>query len=424
MKRVLIIGYLHPYTRTGGSFRVLPLARYLPEFGWEPVVLTPFLLKKVEPPFRVVETGYRDAMALWQRLFALDKNKDVKREVQGRLKAFSRNHLVEFFLNRIGEIVNYPDSHRGWKPFALETGKKLLREEKFDALISCHPTFSHIVTGELKEVSGLPWVADFPDLWSRNHNYSYSPLRRFFDTRLEWKTLVPADVLTTVSEPWAETLRSLHKGKRVYAITHGFNPEEVNEPPTKLTANFTITYTGTVYSERQDVTKFFRVLRDLISTRVMDPDDVSVRFYGNQERWLEKVSDSYGLSSIVKQFARVPWEVALQRQRESQLLLVLAWEDTKERGVYGGKIFEYLGARRPILATGGTGDDVIGELLQETQAGVRTATIAEIKTELEQFYQEYKLKGRVDFHGRQEAIDNYSYREMARRFSRILDSVT
>lgn len=422
MKRVLIIGYLHPYTRIGGSFRVLPLARHLPEFGWEPVVLTPFLLKKAELPFRVVETEYRDAMAFWRRLFKLDKNQDLKREVQGRLGAIARNPLSEFFMNRIGEIVNYPDSHRGWKPFALETGKELLRKEKFSALLSCHPTLSHIVTRELKEISGLPWVADLPDLWSRNHNYQYTPLRRYFDTRLELKTLSPADVLTTVSEPWAETLRDLHKGKQVYSITHGFNPDEVNEPPVALTSKFTITHTGTIYPEGQDPSKLFAALRALISDGTIDPVNIEVRFYGSYLNWLDKEIEKYGLSSIAKQYGQLPRSEVMERQRESQLLLSLKWENPEQRGWHSGKIYEYLAARRPVLAIGGS-EDVLKDLIDETKAGSCAFSVEDIERKLRELYREYRQKGAITYYGIESKLDKYSHREMARRFAEVLNQI-
>ena len=120
-RNVLIIGFLHPYTRPGGSFRVLPLARYLPEFRWNPIVLTPQLLEEVNLPFRVVETEYQDVFRFWQRMLHLDEKQTYKRQLQKRLGSTSRSHLVEFMLNRVGEVVNYPDPYRGWRPFALDT---------------------------------------------------------------------------------------------------------------------------------------------------------------------------------------------------------------------------------------------------------------------------------------------------------------
>lgn len=419
MKTVLVIGFLHPFMRSGGSFRLLPLSKHLPEFGWEPVVLTPALLEKPVLPFRIVETPYRDTLGFWKKLFGFNLDNDIKRQIKERFGTSSKNSLVDFMLTCGGEIINYPDSHKGWKPFAIKAGNELLQHEKIDAIISCHPLISHIIASRLKAKHRIPWVADFPDLWSQNHNYSYGPIRRMIDRRLEIRTLTQADALVTVSQPWAEQLSTLHKGKPVYTITHGFDTEEVNNPPAKLTAKFTITYTGSIYTEQQDPSKLFAALKDLISDGTIDPDGIEVRFYGHQHKWLDKEIEQYGLSDITRQYGNISRQVVLERQAESQLLLILKWEDPQQRGWHSGKIFEYLAARRPILATGGS-DDVIKDILDETRAGIYAFTIEDIKGILKELYREYRLKGGIAYHGIESKLSKYSHREMTRRFTEIL----
>jgi len=135
---------------------------------------------------------------------------------------------------------------------------------------------------------------------------------------------------------------------------------------------------------------------------------------------VERQINDYGLAGIVKQNGIVPRQIALQRQRESQLLLLLKWEDPKERGTHTAKVFEYLAARRPILATGGS-SDVVDELLNETNAGICASTVEGIKNTLKELYREYKLRGEVAYQGDESEINKYSYREMVRKFSEILD---
>jgi len=245
-------------------------------------------------------------------------------------------------------------------------------------------------------------------------------LRRVLDRRLELQTLSTADALVTVSQPWADKLSALHKGKVTYAITNGFDPETVNIAPAKLTDKFTITYTGTIYARKHDPAKLFAALRDLISDRVIEPNDIEVRFYGVMAGWLEKEIKQYGLSSIVNLYGKVPKDVALQKQRESQLLFITKWKDPQERGAYSGKIFEYLAARRPILAADGS-DDVVTNLLDETKAGIDAPTIEDIKEALQKLYQDYKLRGEIAYNGIDSKINKYSHREMAKKFSEILD---
>ena len=431
MKKVLIIGYLHPFTYSGGSFRPLPLAQYLPEFGWEPIVLTPTLLGRAVLPFRIMETPYRDALGFWKKLFGFDLNKDIRRQVKERFGVTSKKSLLDFILTRSGEILNYPDSHKGWKPFALEAGNRLLQRENIDAIISCHPVAtSHIIASTLKAEYGTHWIADFADLWSQNHNYGYGHIRKMLDTRLELKTLSNADALVTVSEPWARKLRTLHnpwarnlrklrKGKPVYTITHGFDPTEVNSPPASLTTKFTITYTGTIY-EKHDPSKLLTALQHLILNSSIDSDDIEVRFYGHKNVWLDKEIEYYGLLGIIKQYGLVSRDIAVEKQRESQALLRFKLEDPQELGNYSGKLFEYLAARRPILATGGT-KDVDCELLDETKAGVCALTVEDTEKVLEELYREYKLKGKIAYKGEETELNKYTHQEMTRKFSEVLD---
>jgi stalled ribosome alternative rescue factor ArfA len=408
MKKVLIITQLaHSPTRIQG------LSKYLPEYGWEPIVLTAKTeIKQVAEiklqDTRIIETGGYTSTYGKKRLSSKKYSK-----IRPYLKAVYKYYK---------EIRYYPDREKNWKPFALKEAEKLLKNEKIDAIISSSsPVISHIIAHELHRRYSIPWVADFRDLWTQNHDYPYGPLRRLFEKRLELGTLSTADALVTVSEPWAKKLGALHK-REVYAITNGFDPDKMSNGKADLTSKFTITYTGQIYT-KQDPSKLLLALRDLISHEAVDSKDVEVRFYGPENRVLEKKITEYQLSGIARQYGVVPREISFEKQRESQLLLLLRWEDPRERGWHSGKIFEYLAAKRPILATGGA-EDVITELLNETEAGVDAQTVEDVKDTLKRSYTEYKLKGEVSYQGKVEKINKYSYREVARKFAEVINTVT
>jgi glycosyltransferase involved in cell wall biosynthesis len=398
------------------------LAKYLPEFGWEPVILTSSL-GKVSLPCSVIETPYRDVLAFWKRLFGLNPNVQIRRQINDRLGVSYQNRPVNFFLTRIGELVSYPDLDRGWKPFAVKAGSEIIQKDGVDALLSSSmPIISHLIARDLKMRYKIPWLADFRDLWTQNANYSYGPLRKLIDRRLELKTLSSADSLVAVSKPDAEKLGQLYKEKPVYPITNGFDPSEINSPPADLTAKFTITHTGSIYPRGHEPSRLFTAVRDLISDGTIKPDDIEIRFYGPKESWVEKEISNYGLSGIATQNGIVPRDSALEKQRESQLLLLLKWEVLEDPGGYSGKTFEYLAARRPILATGGF-RDVVDELLSETSAGICAPTAEDIKNTLKELYQEYKLKGGIAYHGEEASVNKYSHREMAGKFAEILNNL-
>ncbi len=426
MKKVLIIGTIWPYQP--GAARVPGLAKYLHEFGWEPIVVTPPLGAKPDVQFRIMETGYKSALDFWLRLFRLNSNAStsVREQVKQRLGVKSqksiRRSLIDFTFTRLLEIIDYPDLNRGWKRPAIRAGRELFQKEDIKAIISSSPPImGNLIARELKERYKIPWLADFPHIWSQDDvSLSYSSLRRMFDRRLELKTLAKADALTTTSEPLAAKMRTLHKEKPIYAITHGFDPDTVNTPPDKLTDKFTITYTGTFAPVLREPTMLFAALKSLLAKGIMEQDKVEVRFYGQEASWIDDEVEKYGLTGVVKQYGKVPMPVAQAKQRESQLLFNPKRNDPQEAGIHSIKILEYLAARRPILAIGRY-RDVVDELLTETGSGVCASSVEETVQVLERAYQEYRGKGEVAWHGEESKINNYSHREMASKFSQILD---
>jgi hypothetical protein len=429
MNKVLIVTYHFPPRPTVGGLRPLGLARYLPEFGWQAVILTAALPGRPDPKFEVVETPRRDSavLRLGSRLFGLNTEQPLMAQtaqLKNKLRIRSERSPLDVLLTAVGEVTAYPDPQKGWRAYAVEAGGNILRQQHVKAIISTSPPATgHIVARILKDEFKVPWIADFRDLWTQNYYYPYGRLRRMRERRLELRTLAAADALVTVSQPAADDLGSLHRQKPVHGIPNGFDPGEVNAAPSKLTDKFTITYTGNLYPGKQSPEPLFVALRDLISAGSIDAKDMEVRFYGPQAGWIDRQAERYGLTDVVKQFGTVPREIALNKQRESQLLLLLKWNDTRQRGAYLAKIFEYLAARRPVLAVGGF-PDVVDELLNDTRAGVSGQTGEEIKALLLPLYQEYKSGGTVTYRGDEAEIDKYSHREMARKFASILDGLT
>ena len=428
MNRVLIIAYHFPPRATVASLRPLGLAKYLPEFGWQAVILTAALPGRPDPQFEVVQTQRRDSLALrWgRRLFRLDPEQTLMAQIaqlKNKLHIRSERSPLDVLLAAVGEVTAYPDPQKGWRAYAVQAGGDILCQGSIKAIISSSPPVTgHVIASRLKERWGIPWVADFHDLWTQNYYYPYSPLRRNIERRLELKTLASADALVTVSAPAAGDLGSLHSQKPVHTIPNGFDPAEANTNPGSLTGNFTITYTGNLYPGKQTPEPLFAALRDLITDGSMDAGDIEVRFYGPRAGWVDRLAERYGLTDAVRQFGMVAREAALNRQRESQLLLLLKWNDPGQRGMYSAKVFEYLAAGRPVLAVGGF-PDVADELLAETGSGVWGQTAADVKPLLLRLYREYRSAGAVGYGGDGAAIDKYSRREVARRFAQLLDGI-
>ena len=422
-KRVLIITYYFPPRPGVASLRLRGLAKYLPEFGWEPVILTAALPSTPDPRFQVIQTPYPgDVSALLKKRLHLQPASGFQEQIGIPLAIRGSKHSISGQLTQFAKgFIVYPDEQKYWLPFGIKAGHKLLQKEKFDALLSSFgPVTCHLIAKDLKIRFGIPWGADFRDLWTQDHYYPYSGLRKWIEKKLETKTLDWADAIVTVSRPDAEKMRALHQGKPVFTIPNGFDPDEVSTAP--LTKEFTITYTGQLYQGKRDPKLLLKALHELIAEGTIDSSNIKVRFFGPAEYWLEREIKRYHLEGVVEQYGTVPREIVLDKQRESHILLLLNWDNPREVGVYTGKVFEYLAAKRLVLAIGGP-RGVVAELLEGTGAGVHISKLPGLKNFLTQAYKYYAATGGTLYNGNDTEIRKYSHREMARKFAEVLTNI-
>jgi len=405
-----------------GGVRLYGLAKYLPEHGWEPIILTPFLPGEPDSRFRVIQTPYDDVVGLWKKRMGLNTGKSLNAQFNVS-RAKNQLSIVDRLVYLPYEVITYPDGINGWYKHAIQAGDRLLQGEQIDAILSSsYPITCHLIAKTLAEKYQIPWIADLRDLWTQNPYSNHCAPRRLAERNLELRTLGKASALVTVSEPLAGDLSRLHAHKPVYVITNGFDPEDAHFDHPKLTDKFTITYTGVLYDGKRDPSMLFEALKNLISDGVIDPGRVEVRFFGSQDPWLFDEIRNANLDDIVKVFGFVPRDQALQRQRESQLLLLLLWDNPQDKGVYTGKVFEYLAAGRPIIALGGPEESVVKDLLNETQAGHYISSLEDLEFVLSRYYSEYLRTGAIP-RTKESAIMKYSHQEMAKKFADLLDKV-
>lgn len=430
MKNVLIISYRFPPRSTVGAQRMGGLARHLPKYGWQPIILTAKLPKAPSPievlplNLKVVQTRYFDLIAMLKGIAGFRKNVGLYQQLRVNKPRYgSQEPLCSKFIFLTKSFLAFPDPEIGWYNYAVIEGEKVLKQYKIGAIISSSsPATSHLIAKKLKVKYQVPWIADLRDLWTQHHYYRYGRFRFLLERWLEKRTLSHADALVTVSKPLAHKLESLHVDKPIYSIPNGFEPDEFEKKEDALTDKFTITYTGGLYDGKQDPILLFQVLAKLIEENRLNPSKLQIRFYGPLQLWLIQLIKQYNLNQVVKVSDRIPRDEVLKRQKESTILLLLNWNDPDEMGVYTSKVFEYLGAQRPILALGGPGG-VVKELLNETKAGINVSNAQMLKKLLISYYNEYMRTGTVVYKGLKSKIDKYTYQAMTQKFVHLLSSV-
>ena len=424
MKRVLLIAYAYPPCNEIGALRPAGLAKYLPRFGWEPTVLTVKLPGRRPGATPIIETGDEDVLQTWKTRFGLEGKRSLHEQLGLPVTQKRDSHLVHTkVLFAIRYLLAFPDATKGWIPFAMRALEDVKKSMSVDAILTTSPPVSaHMIGQKAKAMFGCPWIADLRDLWSQNLAQG-NDLVRLLERSVERKTLRDADALVSVSEPWADRLRECYPDKSVFSITNGFDADDFRPKPEELTPTFSITYTGRLYEGKRDPTPLFEVIQEMIRDGELSREVVQVRFYGSIEPWLPVLVRSFGLEDVVDVAGTISRDEALRRQRESQVLLMLCWSDLRETGQHTGKVFEYLGARRPVLAIGGS-RGVVTDLLEQTRSGVHARAKEEIKDTLRTWYAEHCRTGRVLYRGDERKIYAYTHEQMAAKFAHVLEGVT
>lgn len=425
MPRLLLITFHYPPRPTIGSLRPGALAKYLPRLGWEVLVVTPKAPAGPRPPAAVIETDYEDVIEKWKgKIPGSDPRKPLRSQPKVPITKLGEKSFLNRTVDFAKSLLVYPENESGWKSFALAAIEKI--DIPVDVILSTAPPITtHLIAKEAKRKFNCPWIADFRDLWATNLDNPHEPILHFRDRWLEKECLRSADALVTVSGPWANRLRDLYPEKPVHVITNGFDPDDFGNKDFANRAMpgnlFSISYTGQLYQGRRDPALLFEVIHELIQEGILAREKLRISFYGPIEAWTQPLIERYDLQGVVELCGVISRQEALRRQQESQILLLLGWANPQETGQHTGKLFEYFGSRRPILAVGGV-RGVLSETLEETGTGIHALSKPQLRQWLIEAYSEFRDRGEVRFRGQDAAIMKYTHPEMARSYSALLAS--
>ena len=277
---------------------------------------------------------------------------------------------------------HFPDRQAGWRGPALASGRRLLREFRPDLIVASAPPYTGLlVARRLAREARLPWVAELRDPWSRNPYSVFPSWRRALDIQLERRTLRPAAALVTVSPTVTAELRRRYPGKPVQTVLNGLSQEDLAPPPHRAPSDtLSIVYTGTIYVGRRDPSPLFAAIERLGSRR----ERVLVQFYGPNASEVIPLASRFGVAQCVAVNSPVPYRQSLSIQGGADALLLLQRNDPTDEGNIPAKVFEYLGARRPIILLGYEGG-IVAEMIRARGAGLTSNDPAIIAAQLERW---------------------------------------
>ena len=354
MKKVLIITYYFPPSNDVAVHRILRIGKWLPRYGWEPVILTPDYtftervdddnLKFVGKYFRNV---YRCSGTLEKTLVSIaDKRK--------------RNILARLIRWQLLYKLN-PDMSILWMRKAVSEGLRIIEEQKIDAIwATIGPPTTGLIGAELKKKSNVPLLIDYRDPWTLNPYLKYTRERLQRNIELEQEMLSQADTVIATSESIKDTLvnNGYSDPGNTFVITNGFDEElqwirnDVEE--TVLDKNkFHITYAGAFYGDRQPFS-FIDGIKYLVEEYPQYKKIIKFNIVGNKDPSgkIKEYFQNAGLDGILSETGLVSYRSAMQYLKQSDLLLLVNGRNPESKIFIPGKLFDYMAVRKPILFIG------------------------------------------------------------------------
>jgi len=375
MKKVLIITYYWPPSGGAGVQRWLKFAKYLPEFGWQPIILT------VDPKYATypqrdeslsseVDSNCIVYTTKSFELYNLYKLISGKKEVP--YGGFA-NESKETSFQKISKFLRgnflLPDPRKGWNKFALKKAGELIRQFNIETVVTTSPPHSTQLIGlKLKQKFNIRWIADLRDPWTDIYYYNqfkHTALALNVDKRYELKVIENADMLITVSQDVKRIFAEKSKlaiAEKTVVIPNGYDEEDFRINNISAESKKVITYTGTI-SEAYDVSGLLSALTKL-------PEDLKseilIRFVGKVPPSIAQKFNSIGIETELTGY--VDHSKSIEYLLRSNMLLLVIPKVKNNQGILTGKFFEYLASQKPILAIGPTDGD-LNRIIQETQCG-------------------------------------------------------
>jgi glycosyltransferase involved in cell wall biosynthesis len=373
MKRVLIVSYHAPPRDGIASIRTGQLIRGLPRVGWEVGVLTVDLGDVHFSDARIRATRVLDVKRGLKRMLGLRPGLGTHEQLGVPRGSVGHRGLRQRAITAGYEYGEFANRTLAWILPGVREARRLLSERRYDAIISTSPPESAHLIASLAR-GGLPWIADLRDPWRRDGSRRRPEPLATLDRSLESLVLRHASIVTTVSQPLVAAMAARLPNVRIESIPNAFSAEEWRDVPFTRGARCSFVYAGQLYAGRNDPSLLFESVAALLADGSLTSDRMQIDFYGTSGEWLEELVERYDLHQVVRLHGRVSRERILRVERSADALLLFLWNDPNERGTYTGKLFEYLGARRPIVAIGGPPESVIDEILARSGAGIRAKT--------------------------------------------------
>lgn len=372
MRKVLVITYYWPPAGGPGVQRWLKFVKYLPDFNIAPIVYVP-----QNPHYPILDSDLVDEVAedvtilkhpikepyKWASLLSKKKTKIISSGIiQEKQPSF-----VEKVLLWIRGNLFIPDARRSWVKPSIDFLSDVIAKERIDTIITSGPPHSlHLIGLGLKNQHSIRWITDFRDPWTSIGYHKKLRLTKRSQKKhqqMEKEVLVSADKIVVTSKTTRKEFERL-TNKPIKVITNGFDDTLT---AVELDIDFTISHVGSLLTGRNPIA-LWSVLKELVNENESFGKALKIQLAGVVGQEVLDSIEEFGLGNYMEQLGYLSHADVLKMQQKSQVLLLLEIDSEETRGIIPGKLFEYLNARRPILAIGPDGWEA-GQMVETTTAG-------------------------------------------------------
>ena len=377
-KKILIITYYWPPAGGPGVQRWLKFAKYLPEFGWKPIIYTPenpsyplldeSLMKDVPEDLEIVRTKIWEPYQLAEKL-----NKSNKKFKAGQFDVGNNQSWKSKLSIWVRGNFFIPDARVFWVNPSTQFLEQYLKINNIETIVTSGPPHSmHLIGLNLKKkLPDLKWIADFRDPWTEISYYKHLKLTNKSDKKhrqLESEVFKNADITLATSYTDAENFG--RSGANAFCITNGFDETDSNPQtlqPSNSPTQFTLSYIG-VLEQLRNPENLWKALDNLVKNNSDFAENFNLKFVGRIDDKILKTLEKSSLKDHIQNLGYVSHDKAVDEMAKSSLLFITNFPNDSSKGIIPGKIFEYLATGKQIISFGPNEADV-AKILDETKAG-------------------------------------------------------
>ena len=433
MRKVLLIAYFFPPCAEGGVMRARAFSKYLPDYEWQPHVLTvhdEYYLTFTKDDMLVEELSSR---VIIHRTTSFEPKGKIVKNIQATVYGVNRttNWFERYgkrFLRFLYRALAIPDEHILWLPQAVKRGLAVIREHNIDVLfVTTPPHSAAVIATLLSRLTGKPLIWDVRDDWVDNPLFDAGPWHRHFLVRLLERWIVNhAAKVVSVTRESVESFRQRYPNQpacKFHFIPNGFDQEEIAKVQSKTERPYNtkmrLVYVGTLGATRTP-RALFQALYDLKQSSPLE-EQMQVDFYGYARYDFMTLSQDMGLNDLVTFHGFVSREESLRQIILSDVALMIIPEKEGSRTAIPGKLYEYIGGNKFVLALCPQ-NSAPARLINETKAGLIASqhNADEIRQLLSVLIDKYKC-GTLNANLDQQILEQFERSRLTRKLVEIFE---